>query len=149
MESKNTVMRDPILFRIIGARHPLLEKKYRVWPSYDFAVAIEDSLDGITHAFRSKEYELRNELYYEILDALKMRKPKMGEFSRLEFEGMPVSKRILKPLIDDGKVSWYDDPRLPTLEALKRKGITPEGIRKFTLCLSFTKANTEAPFDSI
>jgi len=149
MESKNTVMRDPILFRIIDARHPLLEKKYRVWPSYDFAVAIEDSLDGITHAFRSKEYELRNELYYEILDALNMRKPKMGEFSRLEFKGMPVSKRILKPLIDDGKVSWYDDPRLPTLEALKRKGITPEAIRKFTLSLGFTKANTLAPFDSL
>ena len=149
MESKNTVMRDPILFRIIDARHPLLEKKYRVWPSYDFAVAIEDSLDGITHAFRSKEYELRNELYYEILDALKMRKPKMGEFSRLEFKGMPVSKRILKPLIDDGKVSWYDDPRLPTLEALKRKGITPEAIRKFTLSLGFTKADTLAPFDSL
>ena len=149
MESKNTVMRDPILFRIIDARHPLLEKKYRVWPSYDFAVAIEDSLDGITHAFRSKEYELRNELYYEILDALNMRKPKMGEFSRLEFKGMPVSKRILKPLIDDGKVSWYDDPRLPTLEALKRKGITPEAIRKFTLSLGFTKADTLAPFDSL
>ena len=149
MESKNTVMRDPILFRIIDERHPLLEKKYRVWPSYDFAVAIEDSLDGITHAFRSKEYELRNELYYEILDALNMRKPKMGEFSRLEFKGMPVSKRILKPLIDDGKVSWYDDPRLPTLEALKRKGITPEAIRKFTLSLGFTKADTLAPFDSL
>jgi len=149
MESKNTVMRDPILFRIIDERHPLLEKKYRVWPSYDFAVAIEDSLDGVTHAFRSKEYELRNELYYEILDALNMRKPKMGEFSRLEFKGMPVSKRILKPLIDDGKVSWYDDPRLPTLEALKRKGITPEAIRKFTLSLGFTKADTLAPFDSL
>ena len=93
--------------------------------------------------------ELRNELYYEILDALNMRKPKMGEFSRLEFKGMPVSKRILKPLIDDGKVSWYDDPRLPTLEALKRKGITPEAIRKFTLSLGFTKANTLAPFDSL
>ena len=149
MESKNTVMRDPVLFRINDERHARLEKKYRVWPSYDFAVAIEDSLDGITHAFRSKEYELRNELYYEILDALKMRKPKMGEFSRLEFKGMPVSKRILKPLIDDGKVSWYDDPRLPTLEALKRKGITPEAIRKFTLSLGFTKADTLAPFDSL
>jgi len=149
MESKNTVMRDPVLFRINDARHPRLAEKYRVWPSYDFAVAIEDSLDGITHDFRSKEYELRNELYYEILDALNMRKPKMGEFSRLEFKGMPVSKRILKPLIDDGKVSWYDDPRLPTLEALKRKGITPEAIRKFTLSLGFTKANTLAPFDSL
>ena len=120
MKSNNTVMRDPILFRIISAKHPLLGEKYRVWPSYDFAVAVEDSLDGVTHAFRSKEYELRNELYDSILDALKMRKPKVSEFSRLEFKGMPVSKRVIKPLIENGKISWYDDPRLPTLEALKK-----------------------------
>ena len=149
MESKNTVMRDPVLFRIIDAKHPRLGEKYRVWPSYDFAVAVEDYLDGVTHALRSKEYELRNELYYSILDVLDMKRPKMLEFSRLEFKGMPVSKRILKPLIDDGKISWYDDPRLPTLEALKRRGITPEAIRKFTLSLGFTKANTLAPFDSL
>ncbi len=149
MKSQNTVMRDPVLFRIIEGHHPLLAEKYRVWPSYDFAVAIEDSLDGVTHAFRSKEYELRNELYYAILDALNLRKPKVLEFSRLEFKGMPVSKRVIKPLIENGKISWYDDPRLPTLEALKKRGITPEAIRKFIISLSFTKANTFAPFDSL
>jgi len=149
MESKNTVMRDPVLFRINDARHPRLIEKYRVWPSYDFAVAIEDYTDGITHALRSKEYELRNELYHAILNALDMKHPKMMEFSRLEFKGMPVSKRVLRPLIDEGKVSGYDDPRLPTLEALKRRGITPEAIRKFTLSLSLTKADTLAPFDSL
>ncbi len=149
MKSQNTVMRDPVLFRIVEGHHPLLAGKYRVWPSYDFAVAIEDSLDGVTHAFRSKEYELRNELYYAILDALKMRKPKVLEFSRLEFKGMPVSKRVIKPLIEEGKISWYDDPRLPTLEALKKRGITPQAIRKFTLSLIFTKADTLAPFDTL
>ncbi len=149
MKSQNTVMRDPFLFRILEDHHPLLEKKYRVWPSYDFAVSIEDSLDGVTHAFRSKEYELRNELYYAILDALNMRKPKILEFSRLEFKGMPVSKRVIKPLIENGKISWYDDPRLPTLEALKKRGITPEAIRKFIISLSFTKADTLAPFDAL
>ena len=149
MESKNTVMRDPVLFRINDARHPRLAEKYRVWPSYDFAVAVEDYTDGITHALRSKEYELRNELYHAILDALDMQHPKMLEFSRLEFKGMPVSKRVLRPLIDEGKVSWYDDPRLPTLEALRRRGITSEAIRKFTLSLSLTKADTLAPFDSL
>jgi len=149
MESKNTVMRDPVLFRINDARHAQLAEEHRVWPSYDFAVAVEDSTDGITHALRSKEYELRNELYHAILDALDMRHPKMLEFSRLEFKGMPVSKRILRPLIDEGKVSSYDDPRLPTLAALERRGITPEAIRKFTLSLSLTKADTLAPFDSL
>ena len=149
MSSENTVMRDPVLFRIIETRHPLLADRYRVWPSYDFAVAIEDSIDDVTHAFRTKEYELRNELYYTILDILKMRKPKVMEFSRLGFEGMPVSKRILRPLIEEGKVSGYDDPRLPTLEALKRRGVRPEAIRKFVLSLGFTKADTLAPFETL
>ena len=149
MKSDNTVMRDPVLFRIIDAKHPLTGNEYRVWPSYDFAVAIEDSIDGVTFAFRSKEYELRNELYYKILDALKMRKPKMSEFSRLSFKGMPISKRILKSLIEEGKISWYDDPRLPTLEGLRRRGIKPEAIRKFILSLGFTKSDTLAPFDAL
>ncbi len=149
MQSDNTVMRDPVLFRIIDAKHPLVGEQYRVWPSYDLAVAIEDSIEGVTHAFRSKEYELRNELYYAILEALDMRKPKMLEFSRLAFKGMPVSKRVLKPLIEEGKVSWYDDPRLPTLEAIRRRGIRPEAVKKFILSLGFTKSDTLAPFDAL
>jgi glutamyl-tRNA synthetase len=149
MHSENTAMRDPTLLRIIDEPHPIHKDKYRVWPNYDFAVAIEDSVDGITHAFRTKEYELRNELYYAILDKLKMRKPTVLEFARLEFDGMPVSKRILKPLVEDGKVSGYDDPRLPTLEAMRRRGIVPEAIRKFVLSLSFTKSDTLAPFETL
>ena len=147
MKADNAVMRDPVLFRIIEGKHYTLGEKYRIWPSYDFAVAIEDSIDGITHAFRSKEFELREELIDAILDALDMRKPFQGFFSRLEFKGMPISKRIIKPLIEEGKVSWYDDPRLPTLEALKRRGIKPEAIRQFIMSLGLTKANTLAPFD--
>ena len=149
MKADNAVMRDPVLFRIIDEKHYTLGNKYRVWPSYDFAVAIEDSNDGVTHAFRSKEFELRKELIDAILDALNMRKPYQDFFSRLEFKGMPISKRILKPLIEEGKVSWYDDPRLPTLESLRRRGIKPEAIKKFILSLGLTKANTLAPFDAL
>lgn len=149
MKSDNAVMRDPVLFRIIDEKHYTLGEKYRVWPSYDFAVAIEDSNDGITHAFRSKEFELRKDLINAILEALSMRKPFQGFFSRLEFKGMPVSKRILRPLIEQGKVSWYDDPRLPTLEGLRRRGIKAEAIKKFILSLGLTKANTLAPFDAL
>jgi len=149
MKSDNAVMRDPVLFRIIEEKHYTLGEKYRVWPSYDFAVAIEDSKDGVTHAFRSKEFELRKDLINAILDELGMRKPYQDFFSRLEFKGMPISKRILKPLIEEGKVSWYDDPRLPTLEALRRRGIKPEAIKKFILSLGLTKANTLAPFDAL
>lgn len=149
MKADNAVMRDPVLFRIIEEKHYTLGEKYRIWPSYDMAVAIEDSIDGVTHAFRSKEFELRKELIDSILDSLNMRKPEQGFFSRLEFKGMPISKRIIKPLIEEGKVSWYDDPRLPTLEALRRRGIKPEAIRKFIMSLGLTKANTLAPFDSL
>jgi len=149
MKADNAVMRDPVLFRIIDEKHYIAGDKYRIWPSYDFAVALEDSIDGITHAFRSKEFELRKELIDAILDALGMRKPYQGFFSRLEFKGMPISKRIIKPLIEEGKVSWYDDPRLPTLEALRRRGIKPEAIKKFIMSLGLTKANTLAPFDAL
>ena len=149
MKADNAVMRDPVLLRIIDEKHYTVGDKYRIWPSYDFAVAIEDSIDGVTHAFRSKEFELRKELIDAILDALGMRKPQQGFFSRLEFKGMPISKRIIKPLIEEGKVSWYDDPRLPTLEALRRRGIKPEAIRKFIMSLGLTKANTLAPFDAL
>jgi glutamyl-tRNA synthetase len=80
---------------------------------------------------------------------MNMRKPKMLEFSRLEFDGMPVSKRVLKPLVEEGKVSGFDDPRLPTLEGLRRRGIVPEAIRKFVLSLGFTKSDTLPPFETL
>ncbi len=147
MASENTTMRDPTLFRIIDAEHPLRGRQYRVWPTYDFAASIEDSIDGVTHAMRTKEYELRNELYYAIIERLGIRKPLMLEFSRLEFEGMPVSKRAIKPLIEQGLVKGWDDPRMLTLAALRRRGILPEAIREFVLSLGFTKADTKPPFE--
>lgn len=149
MADENTAMRDPVLFRIIEGRHPLLGNKIRVWPTYDFAAPVEDSIDGVTHAMRTKEYELRNALYFTILDRLGMRKPIMIEFSRLEFEGLPVSKRKIRPLIDDGIISSWDDPRLPTLSAFRRRGFVPEAIRKFVLSLGITLAETKPPFESL
>lgn len=144
MSNLNTAMRDPTLFRIIkGGEHPKVGKKYSLWPTYDFAAPIEDSLDGVTHALRTKEYELRNELYYSILDNLNLPKPILIEFSRLEFEGIPVSKRKITPLIENGIIKNWDDPRLPTLMALKRRGFLPEAIRKFVLSLSITLSETK------
>lgn len=144
MTSLNTAMRDPTLFRTIeGGDHPKVGKKYSLWPTYDFAAPIEDSLDGVTHALRTKEYELRNELYYSILDNLGLIKPKLIEFSRLEFEGIPVSKRKITPLIEKGIIKRWDDPRLPTLMALRRRGFLPEAIRKFVLSLSITLSETK------
>lgn len=149
MADQNTAMRDPTLFRIIEGDHPRLGSKIRVWPTYDFAAPLEDSLDGVTHAMRTKEYELRNALYFAILDRLGLRKPAMIEFSRLEFEGVPVSKRKIRPLIDDGTIKSWDDPRLPTLSAFKRRGFVPEAIRKFVLSLGITLADTKPPFEAL
>ena len=149
MADRNTAMRDPTLFRIIEHDHPRLGNRVRVWPTYDFAAPIEDSADGVTHALRTKEYELRNALYFAILGRLNLRKPYLIEFSRLEFEGIPVSKRKIKPLIENGIIRSWDDPRLPTLAALRRRGFMPEAIRKFVLSLGLTLADTKPPFESL
>lgn len=149
MASANTTMRDPVLFRIIDDKHPLLGTKYRTWPSYDLAIAVEDSLDGVTHAFRSKEYEMRQTLYHTIQDSLGLRRPKMDVFSRLSLQDMPVSKRLIRPLLERGHIAAFDDPRLPTLSGLRRRGIRPEAIRKFVLSLGFTKSDTISPFATL
>ena len=149
MMDQNTAMRDPTLFRIIEGEHPKLGNKVRVWPTYDFAAPVEDSIDGVTHAMRTKEYELRNALYFAILDRLALRKPVMMEFSRLEFEGIPVSKRKIKPLIERGIIKSWDDPRLPTLAAFRRRGFVPEAIRKFVLSLGLTLSETKPPFETL
>jgi glutamyl-tRNA synthetase len=149
MADQNTAMRDPTLFRIMDHDHPKLGNRVRIWPTYDFAAPIEDSIDGVTHALRTKEYELRNALYFAILGRLSLRKPYLLEFSRLEFEGIPVSKRKIKPLIENGTIQSWDDPRLPTLAGLKRRGFTPEAIRKFVLSLGLTLAETKSPFESL
>ena len=145
----NTAMRDPTLFRIIETEHPIQGSKYRVWPTYDFAGAIEDSLSGVTHPFRTKEYELRDECYFYILNLLNLRKPHLMEFSRLLIEGMPVSKRKIKPLIDTGKVTGYDDVRLPTLRGLRRRGILVETIKQFVISQGISKAESSVTFDQV
>ena len=146
MSNVNTAMRDPTLFRIIDKPHPLYENKYRVWPTYDFAGAVEDSLSGVTHPFRTKEYELRDECYYKLLELLNLPKPNLMEFSRLAIQGMPVSKRKIKPLIEQGLVSGYDDIRLPTLRGLKKRGILPEAIKQFVISQGLSKVESTADF---
>ncbi|MFH1785184.1 MAG: glutamate--tRNA ligase [Candidatus Micrarchaeota archaeon] len=143
MGSDNTVMRDPTLFRIISAPHYRQGTKYRVWPTYDFQGAVMDSLLNITHPIRSKEYELRDELYIYLLEKLKLHVPKLISISRLAIKNAPVSKRLLRPLVESGKLWGWDDPRLPTLEGLKRRGILPAAIREFVLSFGISKVESE------
>jgi glutamyl-tRNA synthetase len=147
MKSLNTAMRDPVLFRIVEHPHPLKGTSFRVWPTYDFDGPVEDSLDGITHAMRSKEYELRDELYYGILDSAGLRKPRIIEFSRLALQNTTVSKRNLKKLIEEGHVKGWDDPRLPTIAGLKRRGILADAIRDFILSMGISKVESLPSWD--
>ncbi len=133
MRSKNMTMRDPALFRIIDYPHPLVGGKYRVWPLYDFAVSVEDHLCGVTHVLRTSEFALRDELQNYIRELLGMRNPIYIEYSRFEFKGTPVSKRKLRAVIEAGIASSWDDPRFPTIEGIKRRGIVPEAIKEFTI----------------
>lgn len=149
MQSQNTVMRDPTLFRILESPHYRQGTKYRVWPTYDFQGAVMDSLLGVTHPIRSKEYELRDELYEFLLGKLGMRIPKMISISRLSIKNAPLSKRLLRPLVESGKVMGWDDPRLPTLEGVKRRGILPEAVRKFVLSFGISKVESEPSWDKL
>ena len=149
MESKNTVMRDPTLFRIITSTHYRQKDKYKVWPTYDFQGPVMDSLLGITHPIRSKEYELRDELYIFLLGKLGLRVPKMLTISRLEIKNAPISKRLLRPLVEEGKLMGWDDPRLPTLAGLERRGILPQAIRNFVLSFGLSKVESEPDWEAL
>jgi len=149
LNSQNTVMRDPTLFRMIFTPHYRQKEKYKAWPTYDFEVSISDSLDGVTHALRSKEYELRDELYYYIIQKLGLRKPIIYDFSRLNIRGTALSKRLLRPLIEEGKVWGWDDPRLPTIRGLRRRGILPQAIKKFVLSFGLSKVESEPGWEAL
>ena len=141
MQNPNYSLRDTNLFRIIDALHPLTRTKYTLWPTYDLANAVEDEICGITHVLRSSEF--RNELQQLIRDALGFRHLEVIQFSRFNFKGAPVAKRLLRPLVEKKLVSGWDDPRMPTVEGLRRRGIIPQTIRDFTLQVGYTKTEHE------
>ncbi len=141
MQSPNYSLRDTNLFRVIAQAHPLTGDRYTLWPTYDLANAVEDEMCGITHVLRSSEF--RNELQQLIRDALKFRRLEVIQFSRFNFKGTPVSKRLLRPLVEKKVVSGWDDPRMPTVDGLKRRGVVPQAIREFTLQVGYTKTEHE------
>ncbi len=147
LECLNTVMRDPALARIMDAPHYRQGKKYHVWPSYDLAVVYMDHAEQITHPMRSKEYELRDELYYALFDALGWKKPHMVPFSRLAIKRAPIGKRLIVPLVNEKKVMGWDDPRLPTLAGLRRRGILPQAIKDFVLSFGLSRVESEPDWE--
>lgn len=147
MKSQNTALRDPTIFRIKKGAHYRQGTKYVVWPTYDFNTPINDSINGITDAIRSKEYELRDKLDDMILDALGLRKPRVHSEARLTIKGQPTHKRYIRKLIEDGAIKGYDDPRLVTITALRRRGIQPDAIKRFVLGFGMSKMDSVVGMD--
>ncbi len=133
MKSSNTTLRDPVIMRVVDHPHPLKGDKYRVWPTYDFAVSIEDAVCGVTHVLRTSEFMLRNELQDLIRSYLGFSNPTYVEYERFEFEGTPVARREIRALIEKGVIKGWDDPRLATVAAIRRRGIVPEALREFVM----------------
>jgi glutaminyl-tRNA synthetase len=123
-EHPNPTLRDPVIYRVLYQPHPRSGYKWKVYPMYDFAHCICDSLENITHSLCTLEFEIRRELYYWILTNLNLYKPFVYEFSRLNVSNNMLSKRKIAKLIEMGIVSGWDDPRLLTLAGLRRRGYT-------------------------
>ncbi len=149
MQAENTTLRDPVILRIKMHEHYRQGNKYILWPTYHFNTPINDSIHGITDAIRSKEYELSNELYYAILSAIGIRIPRVHEMARLRIIGTTTHKRELRELIGKGIVSGYDDPRLVTIAALRRRGVVPEAIKRFVLRFGMSKTDATVSIDML
>ena len=136
-------LRDPNIARIIDYTHPLTGDKYCVWPTYDFEVVVEDQVCGVTHILRSSEFHVG--LQELVRNLLGFPAISVTQFSRFNFQGTPVQKRLLRPLVEEKLVTGWDDPRMPTIEGVIRRGIIPEAIRRFTVEVGYTKS--EHTFD--
>ena len=142
MNSPNLNMRDPILYRILHETHHRTNNKWCIYPMYDWAHGIEDSIEGITHSICTLEFEDHRPLYNWLLNKLNIYRPKQIEFARLNLNYTIMSKRKLKILVDKKIVSGWDDPRMPTLSGLKRRGYTPNSIKKFVASSGIVKRDT-------
>jgi glutaminyl-tRNA synthetase len=131
MASPNILMRDPVMYRIIHAEHHRQGDKWCIYPMYDWAHGLEDAIEGVTHSLCSLEYEIHRPLYDWFLDQLEIYHPRQIEFARLGLSYTVMSKRRFIELVNGGHVAGYDDPRLPTLAGMRRRGYTAEAIREF------------------
>ena len=148
MKSQNHVMRDSVIFRMSDSVHYRHGKKYKVWPTYDF-YSIEDSLMGVTLILRSNEFDLRVELQEYIKDLLGLKKQTVVQYGRFNVADFTTKGREIRELIDSGEISGWDDPRLITLRALKRRGITKEAIYQLTNEVGLSKHQVNLDFDMI
>ena len=143
MSSPNINMRDPIIYRISHSVHHNTGDKWCIYPMYDFAHPIEDAIEGITHSICTLEFEDHRPLYDWVVKECEMEStPRQIEFARLNLTNTVMSKRKLKLLVDEGIVDGWDDPRMPTIAGLRRKGYTPASIRNFCSAIGVAKASS-------
>ncbi|EJW03418.1 hypothetical protein EDEG_02238 [Edhazardia aedis USNM 41457] len=148
-ENVNKAMRDPVIYRFIDKTHHKTGTKYRIYPTYDFACPIVDSLEGISHSFRTNEYRDRNSVYYWFIKNLELQhKPTIKDFSKLSFENTVLSKRKLKKVVEDNGLEWCD-PRMPTLRGIRRLGLDISVLKSYILSQGITQKNSTVSWDKI
>jgi glutaminyl-tRNA synthetase len=143
MASGNINLRDPALYRILHASHPRTGDTWCIYPTYDFAHGQSDAIEGVTHSICTLEFEDHRPLYDWLIEHLPVpARPRQYEFARLNLAYTVMSKRFLKKLVDEGHVAGWDDPRMPTLSGLRRRGVPPEAIREFVRRVGVARANS-------
>ena len=143
MSSGNINLRDPVMYRILHANHPRTGAQWKIYPSYDYAHGQSDAIEHVTHSICTLEFEDHRPLYDWFIANLKVpSQPRQYEFARLNLTYTVLSKRVLTMLVRDGHVSGWDDPRMPTLAGLRRRGVPPEAIRDFIKRIGVAKANS-------
>ncbi len=143
MSSPNIVMRDPIMYRVLKAHHHRQGDKWNIYPMYDYAHCLEDAFEKVTHSLCSLEFENNRELYDWLIDKTNMDPaPHQYEFARLALGYTMMSKRWLKKMVEEKYVDGWDDPRMPTLAGMRRRGIPPEAVREFCDMIGVAKANS-------
>jgi len=146
MAHPNLNMRDPVMYRVLHASHHRQGDKWCIYPMYDWAHGLEDSIENITHSICTLEFENHRPLYDWFLDELGVYHPQQIEFARLNLTYTVMSKRMLKQLVDEKHVNGWDDPRLPTISGMRRRGYSPESIRNFCSRIGVAKVNSIVDF---
>lgn len=150
MASPNMNLRDPAIYRIVYAHHHRQGDKWCIYPMYDYAHPLEDAIEGITHSLCSLEFEDHRPLYDWVVRETEIPSvPRQIEFGRLNVENTVLSKRFLRALVENHKVSGWDDPRMPTVSGMRRKGYTPDAIRNFILSTGLSKVNSTVSADML